>query len=672
MARLATAAVVSTSAMAAVGALAFAPAAFAATGSVTYPGTQTATAKDGDTITVSGTGFTPGATIQVEECAGTAASPPPDNTSCYGLTLNTAVKADTSGNYSNTGYRAYVLGIPGFTFGSSNIKVDATAAHPGVLYVGQNANDFSQPHSFADLKIGTFPNFKLAPQTATGTAFPGGAAVSLNPATGAPTLDSTNTAQSESNYAVSAQGTYGTATCTNTGTPSCSYTVTGTPPSTAKTDTFSVTASITGANVPAGSTTNPVVETVNLGSGNPPTLAPAVTSPLGSASAGQKATIAPNAAGTDSTGAPETITGVTVAASPAPQYGTVACATTTPFDCTYTYTGGAPAGGGTDTFNLIATAVVQGSSTPTYTSAPTAAPVNIPPQYTPNCDATSGQPACPLNQIVNIPVTAGDLTMAQASGLPTDLLNHTLVGSSCTGPAIQLNGSPQYACGVISPLTVINARGTDAGWSLTGQITDFIDSGKVTATSLTPNGVSTPGTLNASCDTQVNYNNHCIPGGNMGWAPVAAVAHAIVPGDVAAVLAGTGVNAPGTVAPSTAAYPLAGNCGTYSAPNDAVTPGATGAFHTNTCLYQSTITFNTPGSEPAAPAGLHNIAQTLCSSSQAATTTGGQAMGPGHAGGTFLCGASVVVAVPASAAVPTAAGVNGQTGYQAFLTLTLA
>jgi hypothetical protein len=47
-------------------------------------------------------------------------------------------------------------------------------------------------------------------------------------------------------------------------------------------------------------------------------------------------------------------------------------------------------------------------------------------------------------------------------------------------------------------------------------------------------------------------------------------------------------------------------------------------------------------------------------------------MAAGHAGGAFQCGAGLVVDVPASAARPASAGVNGQTGYQAYLTLTLA
>ena len=61
-----------------------------------------------------------------------------------------------------------------------------------------------------------------------------------------------------------------------------------------------------------------------------------------------------------------------------------------------------------------------------------------------------------------------------------------------------------------------------------------------------------------------------------------------------------------------------------------------------------------PVVEPAPTAGLHNGAQTLCSTVST------------RSGGTFQCGANLVFAVPASAFAP------GAAGYQAILTLTLA
>jgi hypothetical protein len=163
----------------------------------------------------------------------------------------------------------------------------------------------------------------------------------------------------------------------------------------------------------------------------------------------------------------------------------------------------------------------------------------------------------------------------------------------------------------MTPVKVTNARGSDAGWTLTGQVSDFLDPAVGPTT---------------TCDTPATYSNHCIPGGNLSWGPLAAVAHDVVPGDVAQVAAGPAVAPPSVLAAVLASSgPLAGH-----------------KLQAN------------PVAEPSPTAGLHTSAQTLCS---AASTT---------SGGTFECGANLVVAVPASAFAP------GAPGYQATLTLTLA
>lgn len=646
-----------------------------ATGSIVYP-TGTSTTSDGQLVTVTepaGT-FAAGAAIQIVECAGTAAAPPSNNQACVGGTLNAQGTAANDGSFSQS-YRVWVLGVAGFTFGGTSIHVDASGTNPGVLYVGVNQNDFTQSHVFTDVTIGDFGNAKLVPQTSA-TAFPGGPAVTINAASGAATLDSAGHAENASYSVTTAPpAAQGTASCTTAG--SCTFTPASTA-STASPTTFVVTNSVTpttgtwvGSNpvTTTSSCTAPVAggcETVPWGHGNNPTVTP-TPNPLNlsSSAPGTTGQFNPNAAGTDSAGNAETITGVT---STNGTYGTVSCAAASPFTCTYTINNPstAPAGGANDTVTLTATAVVAGTTSPTFTGTGTET-ITIPAQYTPNCDITSGNPACPLNQIINIPITPGHLTLAQSSGLPTDVLNKTLNGSGqCTGPAITLNGQPQYACGTIAPLTVVNARGTDAGWDLTGQITDFIDSGLATSSTLTPVGATPLGTSNNLCDLQNNYTNHCIPGGNAGWGPAAAVAQGIVPGDVAEVLPGLAITAPGIIAPTTVTTgTLAGTCGTYVVGGPTYAP----------CATQATITFANPLSEPAPPGGFHNAAQTICSSSEPVKNQpfgGSQAMPAGHAGGTFVCGALLSVAVPASAFAPTVAGINGATGFEAFLTLTLA
>ena len=103
-------------------------------------------------------------------------------------------------------------------------------------------------------------------------------------------------------------------------------------------------------------------------------------------------------------------------------------------------------------------------------------------------------------------IMAAQITVSQSSGLPLDYLG----GPLCTGgntPGITLNGHEQMACGRVDPVTVTNATGLSAGWTLTGQVSDFTDQPSAAL----------------SCDTVVTYNNHCIPGGDMGWIPQASV-----------------------------------------------------------------------------------------------------------------------------------------------------
>jgi hypothetical protein len=129
------------------------------------------------------------------------------------------------------------------------------------------------------------------------------------------------------------------------------------------------------------------------------------------------------------------------------------------------------------------------------------------------CDATGG--ACSLDQVIQSQVIGAQMTLEQAGALVS--LN-----------PITLNGQPQTTTGALNGLTVTNARGTDAGWSLTGEMTgDFSDG---TGDGVCP--ASDPST----------WDNHCIPGDNLGWTPSASVAHEQIPGDVAAVSAGSPVD----------------------------------------------------------------------------------------------------------------------------------
>ena len=225
---------------------------------------------------------------------------------------------------------------------------------------------------------------------------------------------------------------------------------------------------------------------------------------------------------------------------------------------------------------------------------------------------SNGTP-CSLHQLILLPVEPGQIVLSQSSGLPLDVLGSSLCASGTT-PGIVLNGNEQSACGRVDPLTITNATGLDSGWTLTGQTSDFND----------------PAQPGITCDTVLTYSNHCIPGGNLSWFPDSAVAHGIVPGDTALVA------------------------------NGAIVPPVSVAAATNVDpLLAPTTTQSNPVVEPAPAAGLHDAPAIMCTTAS------------GHAGGTFVCGAGLDLAVPASIAEPTTESHIGLPSYYATLTLTL-
>ena len=128
---------------------------------------------DGQTFTVSGTGFPPHnqlpTGLQIIECSdpgGTTANLPTDNTTCDGTTVNpNQINTDASGNFSAT-YTAVALNA-----GNSNITCDTT--HFCVLWVGQDFNNafLSGPHAFSTaFEIGAPP--AMTPETALAIALP--------------------------------------------------------------------------------------------------------------------------------------------------------------------------------------------------------------------------------------------------------------------------------------------------------------------------------------------------------------------------------------------------------------------------------------------------------------------------------------------------------------------
>jgi hypothetical protein len=239
------------------------------------------------------------------------------------------------------------------------------------------------------------------------------------------------------------------------------------------------------------------------------------------------------------------------------------------------------------------------------------------------CDATAAP--CSLRQTLVLPVLPSTLTMSDKAAYGNPDFSHAILGgvvgaTGCAPGPLKLNGQPQEACGAMNPLTIINARGTDNAWAVTGQVTDFIDGTRAADNA----AVAATG---SACSPQRNIDmtppdNHCIPGGNLGWIPVAQILDPSVPGDTAAIVAGPIILPPGVINQTPPLFPP-----------DLVAPRQ----NTNSVV--------------APNPGLHVAAQGLCNSPT------------NQSGGTFQCDAGLLLMVPGSAAAGT---------YAATLTLTLA
>lgn len=119
---------------------------------------------------------------------------------------------------------------------------------------------------------------------------------------------------------------------------------------------------------------------------------------------------------------------------------------------------------------------------------------------------------CSLTQTIVVDVVPDTLSMDQAAG-------------SIELDTVILDGQPAIATAALQEVAVVNERGGTAPWDVTGQLTsDF---------------KTDPATPDCPADTPGTWSWRCVPGDNLGWEPLATVAHDQVPGDVAVAEAGT-------------------------------------------------------------------------------------------------------------------------------------
>ncbi len=131
--------------------------------------------------------------------------------------------------------------------------------------------------------------------------------------------------------------------------------------------------------------------------------------------------------------------------------------------------------------------------------------------YTCTTDGATGTTACSISQVAAVTVTGAALTITENSAGGAN--NQTDVVLS----KVTLNGTWQTTSGYLNPVTVVDARGTLAGWTLTGQFTARTKTGYWASN---PNG--NPGAFEN--ETPVgNAQDNYIRSAQFSWTPTANV-----------------------------------------------------------------------------------------------------------------------------------------------------
>jgi len=108
--------------------------------------------RSGETVVITGSGFQTGVALIITECQGTIAAPPLDASVCSGPVADTSTVVGMAGTFADD---------PSAHNGTAGYEVRATtqapdvfpcdSAHPCVLYLGVQLDDFTQPHVFLPL-----------------------------------------------------------------------------------------------------------------------------------------------------------------------------------------------------------------------------------------------------------------------------------------------------------------------------------------------------------------------------------------------------------------------------------------------------------------------------------------------------------------------------------------
>jgi hypothetical protein len=161
-------------------------------GGTALPKTPVPTIADQTTVEVkvpANSTLTPGASVKILECAdgdGMADDLPVSAAYCDGLTINvgTTIDVASDGSVDKTDYTIYIL--PSVTLHEpSDQTTECTATSACVLYIGQDQNDFAQPHVWSQ------PFYAACPSAASATC---GASTKASAATTTSTTSVTSAA----------------------------------------------------------------------------------------------------------------------------------------------------------------------------------------------------------------------------------------------------------------------------------------------------------------------------------------------------------------------------------------------------------------------------------------------------------------------------------------------
>ena len=200
--------------LAAAGAVSFFPGRATAAGPVvTIP---TGNPTDGQTITVSGTGFPTRSQaptgLTILECSdpgGTAAGLPTDATGCEGTTAKAGVFTDASGNFTNT----FTVSL----LNPSNSSIQCDPNNFCVLWVGVDYNTSFTSNSAFSLAFEVQGNTTTTTTTSTTTTTPTSTTTTSTPSTTTTTSSSTTTTSSSSTTTTTPSSTTTSSTSTTTG-----------------------------------------------------------------------------------------------------------------------------------------------------------------------------------------------------------------------------------------------------------------------------------------------------------------------------------------------------------------------------------------------------------------------------------------------------------------------